>query len=337
MNVGLSIVICSHNGKDRLELVLDSIERLHIPPKVSWEVMVVDNCSTDGTSDWLNDFNESRKWNFKVICIQENRPGLNFARLTGAKQAHHEWLLFCDDDNLLDADYVHYWYGSISSHPNLGAVGGKGVVLTEMKIPDWFKMYSHSYAVGAQLKSSGYVPTGSALYGAGLFVFKSPILEIVDKGFGMIMSDRKSGKLTSGGDLEWCYLLQLSGYALYYDDRMFFQHKIDSKRMQWSYYLKLKSGIASGAGLLEPYHFIFKNGFKSIFSFLISYIFRSSKATLVFLAVFIKSSFYNLPKKSETNELAMTVLKAKAWSFWFNMWKAHVQFIQLKKTFHASV
>jgi glycosyltransferase involved in cell wall biosynthesis len=337
MNVGLSIVICTHNGMDRLEPVLDSINHLHVPQKVSWEVLVVDNCSTDSTSDWLQNFNKSRTLNFNLVCIKEDRPGLNFARLTGAKKANYDWLLFCDDDNLLDSHYVHHWYESLSSHHNLGAVGGRGVVLAEMKIPDWFKIYSHSYAIGPQFKSSGYLPKGSALYGAGLFVFKSPILEIVHLGFEMVMSDRESGKLTSGGDLEWCYLLQLCGYALYYDDRMFFQHKIDSRRIQWNYYLKLKSGIASGAGLLEPYHYIFRDGFKNIFSFLISYLFRSLKASLVFVVLFIKHSFYISPKKTDTNELAIKVLKAKALSFWANIWKAHAHFLQLKKTFHASI
>jgi glycosyltransferase involved in cell wall biosynthesis len=333
MSLGVSIVICTHNGKNRLPIVFYYLNNLQIPVQVNWEVIIVDNASTDGTSDWINKVNLSQKFNFNVSCIEERRPGLNFARITGAKNATYDWLLFCDDDNLLDCNYINYWYDCLSNKPNIGALGGKGFALTEHPTPHWFSVYSHSFAVGPQFDNIGFISQGSALYGAGLFVLKTPIVKIVDNGFMMIMSDRNSGKLTSGGDLEWCYLIQLSRLKLYYDDRLMFQHKLDSSRLTWEYYKKLKAGIASGVGLLEPYHYIFKNNYKNNFSFLIYYFKNLLKAILVFAAVSFK---VKLSSKYVT-DLGLIILKSKAESYCVNLSRAYNHYKQLKRTFGATV
>jgi glycosyltransferase involved in cell wall biosynthesis len=333
MSVGVSIIICTHNGKNRLPIVFDYINNLQIPVQVNWEVLIVDNASTDGTSDWIDELKLSKKTSFILFCIHEKKPGLNYARITGAKYANYEWLLFCDDDNLLDCNYIKFWYDCLLNHTNLGALGGKGIPLTEHPRPDWFIEYSHSFAVGPQYSKNGFISKGSALYGAGLFVLKTPILQIVDKGFNMIMSDRESGKLTSGGDLEWCYLLQLCGLQLYYDDRLIFQHKLDASRLTWFYYKKLKAGIASGVGLLEPYHYFFKNYYKNSFLFLIYYVKNLIKSILVFTAVSLK---YKLSSKSIT-DLGLIILKSKAESYCVNLSRAYTHYKQLKRIFGAAV
>ena len=333
MSLGVSIVICTHNGKNRLPIIFEYINNLHIPVQVNWEVVIVNNASTDGTTDWINQVKLSKKWNLNLFCVEESKPGLNFARITGAKNATYEWLLFCDDDNLLDSNYINYWFNCISYQQNIGAVGGKGIALTDTPLPDWFNEYAHSFAVGPQFSRSGYIPKGTALYGAGLFVLKTSVLQIVDNGFNMIMSDRQSGKLTSGGDLEWCYLIQLSGMKLYYDDRLFFQHKLDATRLTWDYYKKLKAGIASGVGLLEPYHYIFKNDYRNSFSFSIYYVSNLIKSLIVYAAVSLKAK---LSTKLAT-DLGLIILKSKAESYCINLSRAYNHYKQLKRTFSATV
>lgn len=336
MRVGLSIIICTHNGINRLKPVFESINNLNIPEQVNLEVILVDNASTDGLSGFLESMLNSKDWNFKLLIIYENKAGLNFARISGAIHSNYEWLLFCDDDNLLDVNYIFYWYECLLKHKNLGALGGRGVAITDNPVPAWFNAYSHSFAVGSQFKYSGFIPKGSSLYGAGLFILKSPILQLLEKGFNMIMSDRQSGKLTSGGDLEWCYLIQLSGLDLYYDDRMFFLHQLDANRLHWSYYLKLKDGIASGAGLLVPYHFIFRFGYKCEFLFILQYIRLTLISTFILFAVFLKI-LLSSKNKDEKQNLALIILKSKCNSFWVNYLKAYVHYKKLLINFSASL
>jgi glycosyltransferase involved in cell wall biosynthesis len=337
MEVGLTVVICTPNGMDRLGLVLEHLNRLHIPNNLSWEVLVVDNASTDDTSAWVRKSNSSQTWKFQISLVQEPTPGLNIARLTGARKAKYNWLLFCDDDNFLDSSYVKIWFELIKKHHILGGVGGRGIAVIKDMIPDWFNNYAHSYAVGPQFITTGFVKQGGALYGAGLFVLKTPILNIVNGGFKMVMSDRELGKLTSGGDLEWCYLIQLSGLNLYYDDRLIFNHQINAKRLNWNYYIQLKYGIASGTGLLASYHFIFKYGYKSSFLFFIHYFYKLSLSILTFFLFWAKAYIFCIRKMDNKNLLGLSVLESKASSYLYNFRSSFIHYKSLKNTFNVFV
>jgi glycosyltransferase involved in cell wall biosynthesis len=336
LNIGLSIVICTYNGVNRLYTVLEYINNLFIPSGLDYEVLIVDNASTDGTKDWIDKTRISSNWKFKLSVISESKPGLNFARLTGARNACFDWILFCDDDNLLDSQYVQFWHHTIQKFSDVGAIGGQGIPNFDIPVPSWFNRYSHSYAVGPQHKTMGYLKHGGSLYGAGMFILKTPVLELLDSGFKMVMSDRNGGKLSSGGDLEWCYLLQLSGWKLYYNEKMTFHHQISSSRLLWSYYLKLKSGIASGAGLLFAYQFMFKYGKKCIHIFLLNYLFHAIKALLVYIYASIKLNLFFKTSLNNDNELALAILKSKALSFFYNFIGANMHYKNIKKFFSAS-
>jgi glycosyltransferase involved in cell wall biosynthesis len=334
---GLSIVICTYNGVSRLGLVLDYISKLHIPDSLNWEVIIVDNASTDGTLKWIEDNIAIQLWNYSIKTVSEPRQGLNIARLCGALNSTYDWLLFCDDDNLLASDYVICWFNELHENLHLGCVGGRGIPLADISLPDWFNEYGHSYAIGPQYSKSALIPLGGSLYGAGLFVYKLPILKLVSKGFVFIMSDRKSGKLTSGGDLEWCYLIQLSGYKMLYIDEMTFQHQIVADRLRWSYYLRLKEGIASGAGLLDSYHFIFKRGYNNSLLFLSHYIINAIKHFFTFLLVFFKSIIFPGKMEKRNVQLARIILRSKYISYFSNIRQAYFHYLKLNKIFLAQV
>lgn len=337
MSLGLSLVICTYNGVERLKTVFDQLIKLDIPKELNWEVLVIDNASTDKTSSWVSEIQSSKTYSLPISLYHEPCPGLNNARMTGAKMAIHDWLLFCDDDNLLETNYIRFWFNLILEHKNLGAVGGRGIPLVDIDLPEWFEQYGHSYAVGPQMTLTGFVPLGGALYGAGLFVFKKPILKLLENGLEMIMSDRKSGKLTSGGDLEWCYLIQLSGFRMYYENKMIFHHHLNANRLQWSYYLKLKSGIAAGVGLLESYHFIFSQGYPKPILFLTDYIGKSIKMFFILTSVKLKFILLAKDKSSKQHYLALVILKAKFLSYIFNAQTAYLHYKKLKQQFNASV
>jgi hypothetical protein len=151
------------------------------------------------------------------------------------------------------------------------------------------------------------------------------------------MSDRNSGKLTSGGDLEWCYLIQLSGYKISYIDDMTFQHQISADRLLWSYYLRLKEGIASGTGLLEAYHFILNRGYYNSFIFLSHYIFISFKHFFTYLIVFFKSIIIPGRRQKRNIQLARIILMSKCISYFANVRKAYLHYLKLNQLFGAQV
>jgi glycosyltransferase involved in cell wall biosynthesis len=327
---GISIIICTHNSSKRIHDTLKSILNLNINKSYLFELLIINNNSNDDTISFCNDVLVNSIIPFKIL--DELKPGLNNARIKGFSNAYFEWVLFCDDDNILDKNYLNVLFEIIKSNSQVGAIGGCGLPLFLGQAPEWFSQFSHSYAVGPQSHSKGIMKIGTSLYGACLAIRKKPILNLIEKNFTTTMTDRVGNKFTSGGDVEFCYLIQLSGLCLYYDDRLIFQHKLDASRLTWEYYIKLKGGIASGVGLLEPYHYIFKNDYNNSFSFLFFYFNKLLKSLLVLLSVNFKAKLV-LNNKSD---LGLIIVKSKAVSYCVNLRRAYMHYKQIKKTFGAT-
>jgi glycosyltransferase involved in cell wall biosynthesis len=94
MAFDFSVVIPTHNRLEVLAEVIQALEFQDRPP--SFEVVVVDDGSTDGTGDWLR----SRTFNLPLrVLTQENR-GPAAARNTGVAVASGEWVAFLGDDTV---------------------------------------------------------------------------------------------------------------------------------------------------------------------------------------------------------------------------------------------
>ncbi len=50
MTISVSVVLCCHNSVERLQPTLTHLAAVQVPPGMSWEVLVVDNASTDDTA-----------------------------------------------------------------------------------------------------------------------------------------------------------------------------------------------------------------------------------------------------------------------------------------------
>ncbi|MFL5885664.1 MAG: glycosyltransferase family 2 protein [Thermoleophilaceae bacterium] len=90
---GVSVVIPTHNRWPQMRRTLDGALG---QTGVEHEVIVVDDCSSDGTSEGLAGIENDR---LRFLRHEQNR-GVAAARNTGIEAARHEWLAFLDDDDL---------------------------------------------------------------------------------------------------------------------------------------------------------------------------------------------------------------------------------------------
>ena len=86
----VSVVIPTYNRLGVLPRALDSVFGQTLPP---FEVLVVDDGSTDGTSDWV------RNHYPQVKVIEQPNQGVSAARNTGIRESNAEWLAFLDSDD----------------------------------------------------------------------------------------------------------------------------------------------------------------------------------------------------------------------------------------------
>jgi len=267
MPTGISVIVCCFNSANRLDPTLQHLVDQKNIPLSSWEVILVDNCSTDGTSEkaahlWAS-FN-SAKPNFKIVA--ENTPGLSAARHKGISESKFDYVLFCDDDNWLDENYLSIAVAIMQSNAGIGALGGTGSPVFEKNEPPyfWVNQY-HALATGDQSTIDGDITDErGVLYGAGMVLNKNAYRTLKEKfQFEFRVSDRINNSLISSGDHELCLALRKIGYRIFCSNRLKFKHYIPESRTKIVYYKKLFYGFGLSYAMLHVYR-VNKNNFNSI-------------------------------------------------------------------------
>lgn len=116
----LSIVLSTWNNCDELERTLTSISECTAPPELRWEVVVVNNNSSDDTDSVTEAFRER----LPLVAIREPRQGLSYGKNAGLAKARGEWVLFTDDDVRPDKNWLLSYLSAIHTHPDGTFFGG---------------------------------------------------------------------------------------------------------------------------------------------------------------------------------------------------------------------
>ena len=225
-----------------------------MPVGLPWEVVVIDNNSTDDTAIVaVNTWADCSAVRLRVV--HEARPGLSYARECAFRESRYDIVAFVDDDNWVCATWIALVHEIMSEHAEVGACGGSGTPVFEGRNePSWFSKFQLLYATGEQTREAGYVPTSrGALYGAGLSIRKSAWEGLARHGFEPTLSGRKGAALSSGEDTELCYALQLAGWKLWYDPRLTFEHYITAGRLEWAYLLRMNRGSGESRCWVDIY------------------------------------------------------------------------------------
>ncbi len=290
---GISIVICTYNGAERLQPTLEAIFNLTTQEDVPWELIIVDNASTDNTSNLAAAFIKKHQFENKSKLVYESKAGCNYARLRGLKEAKYKWLLFCDDDNHLFSDYIEKGWKVLQTNKRIGVLGGEGIPLFEQEKPEWFDQYKSSFAVGRQSSPNGRIMDNKRkLYSAGSFFNREVLMNYYNNGFIAIMEGPKGNELSRGEDTEWCIIIELAGYELWFNDDLKFYHAMSASRMTWPYYLKLKKGIASGTAKISMYDLFTKNKNPSTLRFFLFYFKNCFYYNLISLQFFLRKKIH---------------------------------------------
>lgn len=93
----ISIIIPAYNEADSIESTIDTVEKTFANSPHDWEVIVVDDCSTDET------LSRARATNAQVIAHPTNQ-GYGNALLTGIRNARHPWIGITDADGTYPVD-----------------------------------------------------------------------------------------------------------------------------------------------------------------------------------------------------------------------------------------
>lgn len=100
-----SVVVCTYNRAEMLRAALESLFGLACGGRVDYEIVVVDNASTDQTATVIAEAAARSPVPLRGVC--EPRPGVACARNCGLDAARSDWIAFFDDDQLAHPDWLH--------------------------------------------------------------------------------------------------------------------------------------------------------------------------------------------------------------------------------------
>jgi len=226
----ISLIICSYNRADSLKETLLSLDNQSYS-KNNWELIVVDNNSTDHTKEVIDTFATTLP---NLIYRFEERQGLSFARNTGINLARGDIIVFTDDDVLP----ANNWLAEIKINMDMyhcDACGGYISPLWEKAPPAWLTEIFYGYlaiktdsAGPRQLTSSAELPFGANM------AFRKEVFSkfsVFDTNKG-----RVGNVLSSGEDSDMFQSILDGEGMIYYFPHIKVQHKVEAFRTRKNYF-----------------------------------------------------------------------------------------------------
>jgi len=251
LSPGVSVVVCCYKSAEVIAPTIKSLSVQEVPQGCGYDVILVDNNCTDSTLQLAKEAWENTPHPLRIV--KEPEPGLIHARKTGVMNARFEFLLFVDDDNILEPDWVCGLWDLYRQQPRVGAIGGLNEPLFDGEKPSWFDDYSLVYACKPQAGHSGVMTDRKTLVGAGLSFRTSVIREIFSSTLPLFLVGMKKNLLLRGEDSELCLRAALMGWDLWYERSLRLKHYILGKKLNWDYVLHLREGGGAAEVILAIY------------------------------------------------------------------------------------
>jgi glycosyltransferase involved in cell wall biosynthesis len=244
----ISAVVCTRDRSTYLAQCLTALEKQSLPRR-RYEVIVVDNGSSDDTKNIVTAFCE-RQPNFRYV--EEPRTGLSIARNTGIAATRTEIVAFTDDDAEPDPSWLERILGRFEEFPtNVGIVGGDVTPVWEAERPPWLSDYLlRPLSAGLKWSTEPRVlRPGEWLVEVNSGYKKAALLQVgkFPERLGRV------GDLLLSGDGAINLLIQRAGYLLYYDPAILVRHHIPPSRTTKDWFRRRSFWQGVSMNLLHRY------------------------------------------------------------------------------------
>jgi len=132
----VTVAICTRNRARALERTLRSLAAAAVPPSLSWEVLVVDNSSDDETPRVIANASDA----LPARAVDERQIGLSHARNAAIREARGDYIVWIDDDVLVDAQWLRAYHDAFRARPEIAFFGGPIVPTFEGSPPAWLRL-----------------------------------------------------------------------------------------------------------------------------------------------------------------------------------------------------
>lgn len=224
----VTVAIPTYNRADFLRQTLAGLVAQEFPPD-QFEVLVIDNNSTDDTRAVVAEFAEKRP---APRYVRETQQGLDHARNRALTEARGAVILFGDDDILVQPDWIRQMAGPLladAASRRIGAVGGEVIPVFPDGLPEWVREWHAPLAFRAD---TGPLPARHSPMGANL-AFPAWVFRKVGPFHTAL--DRAAGNYFSGGDSEMIRRVRAAGLEVWFAPAGAVRHQMPASRTTFRY------------------------------------------------------------------------------------------------------
>ncbi len=237
-----SVIICTYN---REKFILDSLVSLKNQSltKDKYEIIIVNNNSTDKTDEICRKFVEDYCKELKIIYVIEVKQGLSFARNRGFQESKGDIIVYIDDDAFATKDYLKNMIHFFTDNPNVSAIGGKVIPVYEnnKEEPRWLSKYIWGIVTKVDMGNKvSEFPDNKYPAGCNMAI-KRDVLQSVglfDTNLG-----RKGRIGLASEEKDIFFRMRNANLHIYYVPDIPVYHNIDNYRLEYDYIKKLCVGI----------------------------------------------------------------------------------------------
>jgi glycosyltransferase involved in cell wall biosynthesis len=230
----LSVIIPTRNRADLLKKVLESIVKQSLN-QLYFEVIVVDNGSSDNTRAIMHDFNSQIK---NLRYFYDATPGLHVGRHLGLKESKNEILVYLDDDVELLPEHLENVLESFNDN-EVVLVGGKNLPRFESTPPTWLqKMWDETKIIGhlsiIDLGDDIKMINSNYVWGCNFSIKKSVLYEA--GGFHPDAMPQELIKFRGDGESYISQYIADKKYTTLYNPKVSVYHFVPNNRMTEEYF-----------------------------------------------------------------------------------------------------
>jgi len=236
-----SIIIPTFNRCATLARTLESLIEVN-KEEGNFEVLIVDNGSSDGTSAMVEGFRSNlsrQQWRF----LSEPMPGLLSARHRGALESAGDICIFIDDDVRLDPEWLNAFQDAFKD-PSVVLVGGPSRPLFEVKPAPWLKAFQSVEEAGTSCVSLSLFDGGNKtkeidpIYVFGLnFAVRRETL-FAQGGFHPDCLPKALQRYQGDGETGLSMKIKQAGLKALYQPEASLRHEIGASRVTEKYFMR---------------------------------------------------------------------------------------------------
>lgn len=241
----ITLLVCTYNRSTDLRELLETAVAQETAGEFEYEILVVDNNSTDPTREVVNEF----AGNPRVRYLFEARQGKSYALNTGLAAARSDLYVIVDDDFVLPSDWVRKIVRTFRERPELSFVSGKVLPAWIGPVPSWLGREHWSAVALADYGDEAFeASTDRQVCLLACAFRRADVLQVGGYEGRLGVSAARIGGVE---DLEILQRLWAAGRKGLYVPSIAFRHKVPASRMTMAYHRRWHTDHGRSYALLR--------------------------------------------------------------------------------------